>query len=153
MHHANPSLIVAVILACVQNEQHDTATTQDTTITVATATRVLTWLALFEDDLASLQGVVTHAACQVKQLAIAQAEEDGHLAQCLKAPHILNWAQQAVKGLALQREAHQCCPCCHSRSPAVIVCMSGQQPQCRLALTVAQSALISLDKRVLISES
>ena len=85
--------------------------------------RVLTWLALVEDYLASLKSVVVHAACQVKELAIAQAEEDGHLAQRLKAPHILDGAQQAVKGLALKGKADHCRLGCHSRCPAAkILC-------------------------------
>lgn len=78
----------------------------------------LTWLALLEDDLAGLQGVVLHALGQAKQLAVAQAEEDGDLAQRLKAPHVLDGAQQAVEGLACQSIAHQLRFGCHSCSPA-----------------------------------
>ena len=78
----------------------------------------LTWLSLLEDHLASLKGVVLHAARQVKQLTVAQAEQDGHLAQRLKPPHVLNWAQQAVKGLAHQREANHSCLGCYSCCPA-----------------------------------
>lgn len=46
--------------------------------------------------------MVLHALGQVEELAVAQAEEDGHLAQGLKAPHVLDGPQQAVKGLASQ---------------------------------------------------
>jgi len=40
----------------------------------------LTWLSILEDNLACLQGVVLHALRQVKELAVAQAEQDGHFA-------------------------------------------------------------------------
>ena len=78
----------------------------------------LTWLAVLEDNLASLQSVVLHALGQPKQLAVAQAEKDGNLAQRLKAPHILDGTQQAVKGLACEGVADQLTLGCHSCSPA-----------------------------------
>lgn len=77
----------------------------------------LTWLALLEDNLPSLQSVVLHALSQAKQLAVVQAEEDGDLAQRLKAPHVLDGPQQAVKGLACQGVAHQLTPGCYCCSP------------------------------------
>ena len=78
----------------------------------------LTWIAFLEDHLPRWQGVILHALRQVKELAVAQAEEDGHLAQRLEAPHILNWAQQAVKGLACQAVTNCLCLGCRSSCPA-----------------------------------
>ena len=88
----------------------------------------LTWLSLLEHNLACLQGVVLHALGQVKELAVAQAEQDRHFAQGLKAPHILDGPQQAVKGLASQGIAHHTTLCCHTRCPAPTIFFPDNAP-------------------------
>ena len=108
----------------------------------------LTWFPFAEDQLSSRDGMVGHALGQAEQLAVIQAEEDGDLAQGLEAPHVLDWPQHTVKGLALQHVAGHCCAGCHCPRPAqhmtavttngpVLVKRRGQ-PQCCQHHTVSR---------------
>lgn len=77
-----------------------------------------TWFSFTKNQLACGNGMVGHALGQAEELAVAQAEEDGNLAQGLKAPDVLDGAQHAVKGFALQGVAHHCCAGCYCAGPA-----------------------------------